>query len=404
VLRRAIFDCCKWHLQAEDRPVVCSFPLVLDEETWADLARLAAALARETLAAEKELLGRPALADRLGLPGPLRRCLRRLPREPATPGAARVMRFDFHWSRAGWRISEANTDVASGFIEASGLTRLLAEHYPGCRPAGDPAGALSEAARRQAGPGAVVGLMHLTIFSEDRQVMLYLARRLEEVGLAACLFSPEQLHWHGGRAEVDCAWHTGPMDLVVRFFPAEWLPRLPARTGWESFLVAGRTPVCNPATAVLTQSKRFPLVWDDLATPVLTWRALLPPTCSPRDVAVLDEGWVLKPALGHEGFNVAVAGVNEPADWRRIRDLAMRSPDEWVLQRRFEVIAVSAPEGLLYPCLGVYVIDGTVAGAYGRMAERPLIDDRSLDVAILVRPFTQPRTSEGQTDESRSHL
>jgi hypothetical protein len=100
---------------------------------------------------------------------------------------------------------------------------------------------------------------------------------------------------------------------------------------------------------------------------------------------------------------VAIAGVNEPADWRRIRDLAVKGPDEWVLQRRFEVIAVSTPEGLLYPCLGVYVIDGRIAGAYGRMAERPLIDDRSLDVAILLRQATGPRTSEG-TNESRSHL
>ncbi len=385
VLRRAIFDCCKWHVQAEDRPVLCSFPLVLDEATWAHLAGLAAALARETLAAEKELLERPALHDRLGLPRPLRRSLARIPRQAATPCGARVMRFDFHATSDGWRISEANTDVAGGFIESSGVTRLLAEHYPDCRPAGDPAGTLSEAVLRLVGRGAMVGLMHLTIFSEDRQVMLYLARRLEEAGLSTCLVSPEQLHWAGTQARVQCAWHSGPVDLVVRFFPVEWLPRLPARTAWQGFLAGGRTPVCNPGSAVLTQSKRFALVWDELSTPLPTWRALLPVTCSPHEVnGDLADGWVLKPALGHEGCNVAIGGVNDKEDWSRLRAEALRDPGAWAAQRRFELLPLSTPEGLLYPCLGVYVIDGRVAGAYGRMAVRPLIDDRSRDVVVLV--------------------
>src|SRR5205823_3897953 len=96
--RRAIFDCCKWHTLAEDRFVLCPFPLVLEEESWAHLAGRAAALAHETLAAEQELLARVELHDRLGLPGALRRLLRRLPRAGATPGAGRLMRFDFHWT------------------------------------------------------------------------------------------------------------------------------------------------------------------------------------------------------------------------------------------------------------------------------------------------------------------
>jgi hypothetical protein len=36
VMRRAIFDCCKWHTQAEDRPVVCPFPLVIEEPVWTE--------------------------------------------------------------------------------------------------------------------------------------------------------------------------------------------------------------------------------------------------------------------------------------------------------------------------------------------------------------------------------
>jgi hypothetical protein len=40
--------------------------------------------------------------------------------------------------------------------------------------------------------------------------------------------------------------------------------------------------------------------------------------------------------------------------------------------------------GARHCCLGVYTIDGRAAGIYGRMAPRPLIDDRAEDVAVLV--------------------
>jgi glutathionylspermidine synthase len=197
------------------------------------------------------------------------------------------------------------------------------------------------------------------------------------------------------------------VGLVVRFFPAEWLPRLPARTGWEGFLVGGQTAVCNPAYAVLTQSKRFPLVWDELATPLPTWRALLPQTRSPRAVGgAPEEGWVFKPALGHEGCNVGICGVTEPGDWRRIRRAVLRDPGAWAAQRRFEPLPLPTPEGPLYPCLGIYVIDERVAGAYGRVGVRPLIDDRSRDVVVLVRKSTPEnrRIPEGQPHAARSPL
>jgi hypothetical protein len=94
---------------------------------------------------------------------------------------------------------------------------------------------------------------------------------------------------------------------------------------------------------------------------------------------------VLKPALGHEGRDVGIDGVTEPAAWSAIRRAAARDPDAWAAQRRFAVPELPTPEGPLYPCLGVYVIDGRAAGAYGRAGVRPLIDDRSREVAVLVR-------------------
>ena len=231
----------------------------------------------------------------------------------------------------------------------------------------------------------------MTIYSEDRQAMLYPARRLSECGAIPCLFSPNQMHWSSGRAYIETDWHRGEMELVIRFFPAEWLARLPAQTGWEQFLAGGHTSACNPAYAVVTQSKRFPLVWDELAAPLPTWRALLPPTRSPSDLADAEDGtWVFKPALGHEGANVGISGVTAPAVWQSIRQQVRRDPCAWTAQRRFETLAMPTPDGPMYPCLGVYVINGQVAGAYGRLAHRPLTDDRSREVVVLVPKSPPP--------------
>jgi glutathionylspermidine synthase len=396
VLRRAIFDCCKWHTQVEDRPVLCPFPLLLPAGVWARLAGLAEDLAHEALAAERDLRRRPELHAGLGLPRALRRALR--PHAGADAGGpeVRVMRFDFHWTAEGWRISEANTDVAGGYIEASGVTRLMAECFPGFRAPGDPAGALAAAVRGCVGSGGRVGLMHLTVYAEDRQIMLYLARRLAEHGVPTYLFNPRQLCPNGGGAGAACAEYAGPLGLVFRFFPAEWLPQLPARTGWEHVLTTGPTPVCNPVYAVLTQSKRFPLAWDRLRTPLPTWRALLPETRDPREVPSGGEDWVLKPALGHEGHNVGIRGVTDASAWGRIRRSARWAPGAWAAQRRFVSPALPTPEGALYPCLGVYVIDGRAAGAYGRVAPRPLIDDRSREIAVLLLP----PNGEGSADDA----
>jgi nucleoside-diphosphate-sugar epimerase/glutathionylspermidine synthase len=405
LLRRAVFDCCKWNTQVGGRPLVCPFPLILDGPAWDQVARLAAELARETLTAEAELLERPDLHVQLGLPRALRRGLQRIGARNGNRAALRVLRFDFHWTGAGWCISEANTDVAGGFIEASGVTQLFAACYPGCHTSGDPAGVLSEAVQRHSGDGGRTGLLHLSAYSEDRQTMLYLARRLEERGVRPCLLGPAQLKWRGGRFDAACDWDHGPLDSLFRFLPAEWLAHmLPART-WHGLGAAGSTVLCNPIHAVLTQSKRFPLVWDRLEARLHTWRTLLPETRSPAEAPDLERGdWVLKPALGHEGHNVRLHAISAPDEWQRVLRSVRRRPDVWAAQRRFDPIPLPTPEGLLYPCLGVYVIDGRVAGCYGRLASEPLIDERSREVAVLVRAATTSVPLENSARESRSDL
>lgn len=371
---------------AADQPILCPFPLVIDEKAWVAVARVAERLAAETELAERELLARPDLQTGLALPRRLQRALARARSAPA-PAAVRTTRFDFHWTTEGWRISEANTDVASGFIESSGVSRLFSAEQPALRPTGDPAGCLADGLAGVLGPGARVGLMHLTRFTDDRQVILYLARRFTERGLTPCAFDPSQLRAQRGRAVVETDRGATTLDGLFRFFPADWLPRLSRRSGWPQLFTGTETPASNPAWTILSQSKRFPLTWSKLETPMKTWTRLLPETRAPDAPDVdREDDWVVKPALGHEGRDVAIAGAVDPEAARRIWRAARLEPDEWVAQRRFRVVPLPTPEGILYPSLGVFVIGGRVAGAYARAATRPLIDPRARELIVLVSP------------------
>jgi glutathionylspermidine synthase len=382
--RRTVFELGKWDPQFEDACVLADFALGLSRAAWDELARLAEALAGETLDAERELVGRPELHGRLALPRAIRRALADARSLGIAPGAARVMRFDFHWTRAGWRVSEVNSDVPGGFIEASGFSALAAECLD-LGLAGDPSAALVAAVAAATRPGARVALVHATAYTDDRQVMVHLARALAERGLEPGLVDPTQLRWPDGRAEAVTPWFAGPVDLVLRFYPAEWLPN--ARGEWRMFFRGGATPLSNPGAALLVQSKRFPLVWDELATALPTWRALLPETRSPRDADWrADPGWIVKPALGRVGEDVGLREALGAREWKAIARAARRAPAHWVAQRRFDAVACALGGESVYPCVGVFVIDGRAAGIYGRVARRPLIDARAHDVPVLLTP------------------
>ncbi len=381
--RRAIFDCCKWDPQVEDTATIASSPIVLDSATWRELSAAAGALAAETLAAEAELAERPELHGMLALPRAVRAPLSRARRVPSA-GIARLVRFDFHHTRDGWRISEANTDVPGGLNEASGLARLMESHYPGTESAGDVTAAYA-AALTSHRADATVALAHATAYVDDRQVMEYLGRRLGETGARAVLTSPGHLRWDNGHASVESSGSSVRVDAVARFFPAEWLPNLPRDCGWENFVGGAVTPVSNPARALLTQSKRFPLLWDALRTPAPTWRALLPETRDPREVPWRkSDDWVAKPALGRVGEDVGIRGVTTAKEWKGIERSVRWHPGHWIAQRRFESTVMRQDGSELHPCIGVYTIGTRVAGAYGRIASRALIDHRAQDAAVLV--------------------
>ncbi|HSA93853.1 MAG TPA: glutathionylspermidine synthase family protein [Terriglobales bacterium] len=383
VRTRTIFDCCKWDVQCEDHSVLAPFPLLIGEAEWAALGALAESLAAEALVAERELLSRRDLHRRLGLPRAIRRVLRRS--QPPANGV-RVMRFDFHPTGDGWRLSEVNADVPGGFIEAGGFASLMAEHYEGAKALPNPAEAYVRETLGHAGPGALVALVHATAYVDDREVMEYLCRCFRSRGARAVAVSPVHLAWRHQRAELSVGFAGQVPDAVVRFFPAEWMPQL-ASESWEPYFNGSRTPLSNPATALVLQSKRFPLIWDDLRTPLPTWRKVMPPSELPERITALpDDEWVIKPALGRMGEDIGMRGVTPCRQMEQIVRQATRKPEEWVLQRRFAVTPMVAEDGPLFPCLGVFTVDGKRAGVYGRVARKPLVDHEAQDAAVLIHP------------------
>ncbi|HRZ44646.1 MAG TPA: glutathionylspermidine synthase family protein [Candidatus Paceibacterota bacterium] len=389
--RRAIFECCKWDPQVEDVDTLAPVAVVLQQSAWHDLAALAEALAEETVMLEEALARRPDLHRDLALSLPIRNALAQALKdrharngEESCP-SVRVMRFDFHPTANGWRVSEVNSDVPGGYNEAAGWSALVAEHVPEGTLAADPARLLVQRIRDRLPPGGTVAMVHATAYTDDRQVMIYLARGLQREGYHAVLVGPDHIRWQEGRAFIQTDWWTGPADFVFRFYPAEWLPNLGRGVEWRHFFGATRTPLCNRATALLTQSKRWPLVMDDLGIKAPTWQRLLPETRDPRDVDPgLDSDWVLKPALGRVGELVGIAGVTAARDWRAIRRGVRWGARHWVAQKRFIPLSVRVDGQPWHICLGVYVIDGQAAGIYGRVAARPLIDHAARDAAVLV--------------------
>jgi glutathionylspermidine synthase len=381
--RRVLLEGCKWDPQVGDVATLSPFPLVMKSRVWKTISLQAEQLSAEAIAAEEEIIKRPKLLENLGLPRALRRLLAE--KTPVSPSAGRVMRFDFHYTTQGWRISEVNSDVPGGFAEASYFTSKIAEHFSNLRVAGDPARTWANALASSLQRTQVVGLLSAPGYMEDHQVLAFLAIQLRERGCSAFLAKPEQIVWQDSLAHLNAKWYRGPLDLIVRFYQAEWLSRLPEKCGWKNLFRGGKTQVANPGFAIVSETKRFPLVWERLSTQLPRWRALLPETRDPRDAPwPRDESWLLKTALCNTGDTVAIRELLPVHEWRRAQLAARFFPDHWVAQRRFESVPLSTPMGPRHACVGVYAVNGRTAGAYARLSEKPVIDFAATDVALLL--------------------
>ena len=293
------------------------------------------------------------------------------------------MRFDFHPTSTGWRVSEVNSDVPGGWTEATELPNLYAPFHSGMEIPASPLDAWTDS-MRSAAAGGGVALLAAPGFLEDQQVVLAFMRRLHGERISSTLIqSPRALDW-SSKGICTIRGSQQRVSAIVRFYQIEWLCNLPSSSGWRNLLQTAELSVTNPTISVLSESKRFPLVINDISG-CTAWKALMPECRDPHHVDNSDwDSWVLKAAYSNTGDEVYLCGDMDRAERQQLILKVRRNPTKWIAQRRFDTIPVYSDEGLLYPCIGVFVVDGRAAGAYVRLANRQVTDGSSKEAPLFI--------------------
>lgn len=379
VLRALRFRFHKWDTYACGRCLVLPEALVLTRAEHARVVAVTEALHGALGRLEARVRREPELLAYLGIPAPLHPLIGE---EPETE--LQLTRYDLFPTADGrLMVSEFNEDVPGGFNEAVGLPRLLAGALPGLEFAGDLAGAFAAAfAGRER-----VALMYATAYAEDLQHMLALEDWLAEAGHRTVLCSPEHLERRRGRPAV----MGERVDAAFRFFPGEWMPRLPNFRLW--LRLGPRLPMMNPLYRLVRQSKKVFALWrrpglvDGADREVLDrhgpFTEELDPDELPR-LAAERERWVIKHAFGRMGDNVVVGSLESDESWRRALDEARPVARELALQERFPTAPLDFAGGPLYPAIGAFLVNGRFAGYYSRAAARPFLNHEAYHVATLV--------------------
>lgn len=295
-----------------------------------------------------------------------------------------IARYDLFFTDDGrWMVSEFNEDAPGGFNECAGVPELLGRREDGSTWEGDLRRHIIEALR----PYETVALLYATAYAEDLQHMLILERWLQEAGHQTVLASPEHLRTRFTRPRILGT----PIDAVFRFFPGEWMPRLPNIGTWLK--VAGRLPMMNPLRRLVRQSKTIFALWREEAFLDPQDRALLEKHCpwtEPLHAEKLPmllserDRWVLKGAFGRMGDSVVIGSLVTDKEWSDALRRALTQPADFCVQERFSVRPLMFEQGPLYPTIGAYVVNGRFAGYYSRAAARPLITHEAYHVATAV--------------------
>jgi glutathionylspermidine synthase len=293
-----------------------------------------------------------------------------------------IARYDlFPCDDGRWMVSEFNEDVPGGYNEAV-IPSLVGDPGDGLSWEGDLVREFKAAFRGY----DRVALLYATGYREDLQHMLILEKWLLEEGHHTVLASPDHLHSRWRRPHV-----LGQrIDAAFRFYPAEWLPKLPDLTAWRR--LGPDLPMMNPLHRLVRQRKTMFAPWRETADDAD--RALIDRHC-PRTLPFADadvacirderERWVIKCAFGRMGDGVVIGALVTPKEWDVAIAEAMRAPAEFCVQERFVATPLQFRAGPMYPAIGAFIVNGRFAGYYSRAAPRPLTTHEAAHVATLVR-------------------
>jgi glutathionylspermidine synthase len=329
---------------------------------------------------EARTLDSPSDLSDIGIPRKLREILKRSAGHVTSN--LRVMRFDFHQTETGWRVSEVNSDVPGGWREGTSLPQLYRPFYTSLDCPDSPLEAWGRAIESIA-PTRHVALLSAPGYLEDQQVLRTFRTELESRRVASSLIhTPAALEWTpaGG---CTLSGSGVAVSAIIRFYQIEWLAALSSNTRWRRLLESRDIPVFNPTISAISESKRFPLLFRDSKS-CLTWNALVPECRDPREISADWDSWVLKGCYSNTGDYVLLVGDLPRKQREQAIRRAKRHASEWVAQRRFTTMALETSRGPVFPCVGVFVISGRAAGAYVRLSTHQVTDGAALEAPLLI--------------------
>lgn len=388
-----IFDGYKWDPQFLDRNTVAKQVLVLTEAEHQQLEQYVEALSQETMRAEEYINQHLELTKPLLLSRKIKKDIRNM-QNYERDHHVRLMRFDFHPTTAnGWAISEVNSDVPGGFAESSLMPAIACEQFPSqefwFKSFGE---TLMTALMKKVVPGGKIMFVHCTSYSDDRQVMQYLGDQLTSRGYTAIYGAADHVNFSNHQAYSILNGYEGAIDAIVRFTPLEWLVDVKPKR-WQGYFNTV-TPSCNHPIALFSQSKRFPLIWDQLELQGIslpTWRLLLPKTVRAKDVSKISNS-IYKPVWGRVGEGISIEEACRDDEYAKILKEVRWHPHRYIAQEKFNSQPVMSDEKIPYHvCLGAYSVDGKAAGYYGRISTTPRIDSNAADIAVVIERGTHER-------------
>ena len=383
----AIFDCYKWDPMFEDNNTVAKFALEITEEEYFELKTLTEELDVETRNAENFLYKNLDYALPLALPKQVYNELSRMSNYDEKKHI-RLMRYDFHPTTDGkWAVSEVNSDVPGGFAEASLLPKLVIETLKSSKYYSIDFGEnLVNAICGKIKKNGRIMFVHCTSYSDDRQVMQYIGDKMSALGYTSIYGAGDHLIFKDKKAISVLNGYEGEVDCIFRFTPLEWLRAIKPKK-WDGYFDT-ITPSCNHPIAIFAQTKRFPLIWDDLEDAGIcldTWRELLPETIEVKD-AKGRKGFIYKPACGRVGERISIKEACKDDEYKKIMKEVRWHPKDYLAQEQFLSKPLKSQDGELYHvCLGSYNVDGNHAGFYARISKKCRIDSDAADIPVIIK-------------------
>ena len=383
---QAMFNCYKWDPQFCDSNTLSKYVLVLTQKENNEVIKFTKKLNRETRLAEEYINQNIKLAKKIALPKKILKQIPNMQKYDKTQNI-RLMRYDFHPSIDGnWVVTEVNSDCPGGFAESSLLPDIARKTINMPELEYDSFGEkMVKAINNILNKKGTIMLVHCTCFSDDRQVMQYLGDRLEKEGYKIIYGASDHIKFKEKEAYCILENNQEKIDLIFRFTPLEWLIEMKPRR-WDGYFKT-ITKSCNHPISIYAQSKKFPLIWDDLekaGISMKTWKKLLPETVEVRKLGSL-EGFIYKPIYGRVGERISIKEACKGDEYQKILKDVKKHPNQYLAQKKFQSKPLKTEDGKEYHiCLGSYMIEEEHAGYYARISRYPRIDSYAEDIPVLI--------------------